>query len=187
MKKNLFKKLLKNRGFSWLSPKVKLKSSGIEGKGLFAVKGIGKGEIVNICGGAIVTQQEYERLQKEYGEFLFDYATQIADGFYLLGGLAKNELEDDDFLNHSCDPNCGIKGQNVVVAMRSIKKGEELTIDYAMIDSDPEISFGCNCAKKLCRRLVKGSDWKIASLQKRYRGYFSWYIEDKIDKMSRRK
>lgn len=179
-KTRLLRNVLKRRGFSWLSPKARLKKSGIQGHGLFATGPIRKGEVVNICGGAIITDKEYAALEKDYGEFLFHYATQIADGFYLLGGLVQEELEDDDFINHSCNPNCGLNGQIAVAAMRDIKKGEELTIDYAMIDSASGISFECKCGLKSCRRKIKGSDWKIAALQKRYKGHFSWYIEEKI-------
>lgn len=180
MKKNIIEKVLKKRGFSWLSPKVRLRSSGIQGRGIFAVSDIKKGETVNICGGVIITEKEYRKLKKEYEKFLFNYATEIADGFYLLGGLGEKELEADDFLNHSCNPNCGVKGQVVVVAMRGIRKGEELTLDYAMIDSDPEIAFDCACGAKECRRVITGGDWKKKSLQRKYKGYFSWYIQEKI-------
>jgi uncharacterized protein len=181
MKNNLTREVLKRRGFSWLSPKVKLKHSGIQGKGLFAVHKIAKSEIVNICGGAIITEAEYTALEKKYADFLFNYATQIADGFYLLGGLGKRELEDDDFLNHSCDPNCGIKGQLVVVAMKDIAAGDELSLDYAMIDDAPGVSFSCSCGSPYCRSVITGGDWRNSGLQKRYKGYFSWYIQEKID------
>lgn len=179
-KTKLLNSVLKRRGFSWLSPKVRLKKSGIQGRGLFATGDIRRGEVVNICGGAIITDNEYAALERDYGEFLFHYATQIADGFYLLGGLSHEELEDDDFINHSCSPNCGLNGQIAVVSMRDIKKGEELTIDYAMIDSGPWISFACRCGLEVCRKKISGNDWESPMLQKKYKGYFSWYIEEKI-------
>ncbi len=180
MKKRLQREVLQQRGFSWLSPKVKLTLSGIQGKGLFAIQAIKKGELVNLCGGTIITEAEYARLEKRHAAFLFNYATKIAQGLYLLGGLGVDELEDDDFLNHSCDPNCGIRGQIAVVAMRDIKKGEELTLDYAMIDDDPAITFPCRCGSSQCRRIISGDDWKSIRLQKKYNGYFSWYIQERI-------
>lgn len=33
------------------------------------------------------------------------------------------------FLNHACEPNVGIQGQIVFVAMRNVAAGEELTLD----------------------------------------------------------
>jgi len=182
-KRTLVTEVLGNRGFSWLSPKVQLMASGIQGKGLFAVQNIKKSELVNMCGGAIITEKDYEKLEKKYKAFLFNYATQIADGLYLLGGLGEDELEADDFLNHSCSPNCGVKGQFAIVAMRDIKKGEELSLDYAMIDVDPSVTFPCACGARTCRKIISGDDWKKPVLQKKYKGYFSWYIEEKIKKL----
>ena len=42
------------------------------------------------------------------------------------------------FLNHSCEPNVGVQGQIVFVAMRDVAAGEELTLDYGTIDHDAE-------------------------------------------------
>ena len=61
-----------------------------------------------------------------------------------------------------------------------IKKGEEITFDYAMTDDDPEDYFECNCGVKNCRKMITGNDWKMKSLQKKYRGYFSLYIQEQI-------
>jgi D-alanine-D-alanine ligase len=57
--------------------------------------------------------------------------------------------------NHSCDPNCAYDGLDVV-ALRKIKKGEELTLDYAQfLDKNME-PFHCNCGSKNCRGLIMG-------------------------------
>ena len=40
------------------------------------------------------------------------------------------------FLNHCCDPNVGVKGQIVFVAMRDIQPSKEITQDWAMTDDD---------------------------------------------------
>lgn len=37
------------------------------------------------------------------------------------------------FLNHSCEPNVGVQGQTVFVALRDVLVGEELTLDYGTI------------------------------------------------------
>lgn len=39
----------------------------------------------------------------------------------------------------------------------------------------------CNCAAKSCRGVIDGHDWRRPELQARYRGYFSWYLQRKID------
>jgi len=63
--------------------------------------------------------------------------------------------------------------------MRDIEPGEELTFDYAMTEST-QYSLKCECGAKNCRKLVTGDDWKILKLQKKYCGYFSNYLQEKI-------
>ena len=176
--KKIFNEILKNRGYSYLSPKVEVKKSGIQGKGMFAKAAFKKGEIVNIAAGFIIDRKEFEKIDKTETDFLDNYSFPVAEGFYMIsfGG----NLEKDDFFNHSCNPNCGMKGQIIFVAMRDIKKGEELTFDYAMTDANSDDFLICNCGAKNCRKKIRGDDWKLPELQKRYKGYFSWYIEEKI-------
>ena len=83
------------------------------------------------------------------------------------------------FLNHSCEPNVGFGGNSVLIAIRDIEAEEELTTDYALFD-DFDGSMECHCGPLLCRGRIDGRDWKRNDLQKRYRGYFSWYLERKI-------
>ena len=61
------------------------------------------------------------------------------------------------FLNHSCEPNVGVQGNIIFVAMRDVAAGEELTIDYAMIDDD-DARMDCGCGTPSCRRVVTGRD-----------------------------
>lgn len=164
---------------SYLSDKVRVYSSGIHRKGVFARKPIKKDEIIAVWGGFIITQKEFQRLARTRFKNIDDYATKIADGFYMVS-CKRGGLEDDDFFNHSCSPNAGIKGNILMVAMRNIKAGEEITYDYAMTDADFDYSFLCSCGSQACRKRITTEDWKIPALQRHYKGYFSWYIEEKI-------
>jgi hypothetical protein len=83
------------------------------------------------------------------------------------------------FINHSCTPNVGIRGQIIFVALRDISAGEELTYDWAMEENRPDRTR-CRCGTRRCRRVLTGQDWKIPGLQRRYRGYFSSYLAEKI-------
>lgn len=104
----------------------------------------------------------------------------ISDEF-VLAPLNDQEVESVMmFLNHSCEPNVGILGQIIFVAMRDIDRGEELTTDYAMFGANPK-PMRCNCRSAGCRGLITDSDWKIGELQEKYRGYFSSYIQLKIN------
>ena len=65
-------------------------------------------------------------------------------------------------VNHSCDPNCGVRinpdvGGFDFVARRPIAAGQEITFDYAMrnyvIEHFPAV---CLCGTQLCRGAVTG-------------------------------
>jgi SET domain-containing protein len=161
---------------SFISPKAtKGASSDIEGRGLIAVAPIAAGEIVAIKGGHILDRRTLSRVRRRIAASYM----QIDDLFYI-GALRSAEVvRNKIFINHSCEPNLGIRGQITYVALRAIKAGEELTYDWAMEENAPTITR-CACGARLCRGILTGQDWKLASLQKRYRGYFSAYIEEKI-------
>lgn len=175
--------------YSFLTQKAEVKKSSIEGVGVFAKKKIRKGEVVAIFGGRILSYKEIDELDRiDKDVRLEDVAEsiQIYDSHYLTGIGLPDPLEPSDFLNHSCEPNLGIKGQVVLVAMRDIQPGEELTFDYAMIETR-DMRFRCRCQSKNCRGLITKDDWKLQTLQKKYKGYFSWFIEEKIDKLTLKK
>jgi hypothetical protein len=44
--------------------------------------------------------------------------------------------------------------------MRDIEKGEELTYDYSLADSNPNFSINCSCGSRDCRKTITGNDWK---------------------------
>jgi uncharacterized protein len=71
------------------------------------------------------------------------------------------------------------------VAMREIQIGEQVTFDYAMClyrkNEDEAYVFDCHCGSKNCRGQITDEDWKIRNLQDRYRGYFQWFLQEKID------
>lgn len=151
-------------------------ASGIAGRGLHAVESIAAGEVVAVKGGHIVTTQTLRTLPHP----LPNSEVQIADGLHLVA-LTQAEYEPVMlFINHSCEPNVGFGGNTVLVAMRDVAVGEELTTDYAMFD-DYDGEMGCTCGTPRCRRVIDGHDWQLPELQTRYRGYFSWYLQRKID------
>ncbi len=159
---------------SYLSPKTRVKKSTIEGQGLFAVKRIKKRELVGIKGGHIIDWKTLDR----HKDIIGDSYLQIDDDF-VLAPLKKSEVEKVMmFFNHSCEPNVGVRGDISFIAMRDIQPGEELTIDYAMIDDD-YYRMKCNCGLKICRKTITGKDWKRKYLQRKYKGFFSAFIQKK--------
>lgn len=87
-------------------------------------------------------------------------------------------------VNHSCAPNVGMGGNVLLVSMRDIAAGEELTIDYALFMADPGFAMECRCGTAACRGTVTGTDWTRAELQQRYRGWFSWWLQREITGLS---
>jgi len=161
--------------FIYRSPKTEVKKSSIEGVGLYAKEDIGKGEVVSLKTGHIVTEEQLKKVEEECG----DYWLQVRDNFFLTP-LTKKEAKDTAlYINHSCDPNVGADGDIGLVTMRDVAKGEELCFDYAM-DTTTDYRLECNCGSKLCRKIVTGEDWKRKDLQDRYGMHFSWYILKKI-------
>jgi hypothetical protein len=84
-------------------------------------------------------------------------------------------------LNHSCDPNLGWAGDHALVAIRAIAAGEELTLDYATVITDPDFVMMCHCETYRCRQVIEGTDWQIPQLQKRYAGFWSPAVQRLID------
>jgi uncharacterized protein len=160
---------------SYRSPKTVIGRSLIAGCGLFADAAIAQGEIVCVKGGHLLQKAEFEK----YRGVANEAELQIADDLFL---APMNEAEFESvmmFLNHSCEPNVGIQGQIVFVALRDIASGEELTLDYATIDHDSE-PMTCGCGVPTCRRFITGRDWEQPELQQKYGDYFAWYLLEKI-------
>jgi uncharacterized protein len=162
---------------SWVSPKVKKGDpSRLHGRGLFAAEPIGTGEVVAVKGGHIVDTEALARLSLG----LQNSEIQITERLHL-AALTEDEYEAVMlFLNHSCEPNVGFAGNVVLVAMRDVAVDEELTTDYALFDTSVG-EIACACGASTCRRRVTGQDWKLPELQARYSGYFSWYLQRRID------
>lgn len=160
---------------SYISGKARIRRSSIHGKGLFAVGRISAGEVVAAKGGHIFNGSMRARLNKTLGPA----EIQIGEDLFI-GPVTSDERDGSMlYINHSCEPNVGVNGQIVFVAMRDIEPGEELTHDWAMTDDD-EGEMECNCGSKACRGKVTGKDWQKKSLQKKYRGFMSSYLVDRI-------
>ena len=161
---------------SWISPKArKGVPSGIAGRGLFAVEAIDAGEVVAVKGGHIVDSSTLATLPAR----LQNSEIQIAEGLHLVA-LTEEEYEPVMlFINHSCEPNVGFAGNVVLAAMRDVAAAEELTTDYALFDV-PETAMACGCGTPGCRGTITGDDWRDPALRRRYAGWLSRYLADRL-------
>lgn len=161
---------------SYLSPKTQVRESVIHGRGLFATADIAKDEVVAVKGGHIVNR---EILRRQIAPKLGPVEIQIGDDLFIAPMTDEERELSMLYSNHSCDPNLGLRGEITFVAMRNIRTGEELTHDWALTDDD-DYSVECNCRSSHCRGTLTGKDWQRPELQKRYAGYFSRYLAEKI-------
>jgi len=166
------------RPLSYRSDKTEVRSSRIHGKGLFATSPISRDEIVAIKGGHIISGQV---LREEVSPRLGPVEIQIDDDLYIAPVTPEEREGSMLYSNHSCDPNLGMRGELTFVAIRDIAAGEELTHDWCTTDDDDYV-VQCNCGSANCRRTLTGKDWQKPELQKKYCGYFSGYLQKKIDR-----
>lgn len=156
------------------SKKVEIKSTHL-GKGLFAKEDIKKDEFI-----AGFYDEIYEvKSVIELPDEARNYAIQFAEHKFRnpsANGMAINS-------NHSCEPNCGIRGLFDLVAMRNIKSGEELTWDYAMTeDLDWKVPGGkCLCGSNRCRGKILPYRDLPKEIREEYKDYTSEWLKRKYN------
>ena len=78
-------------------------------------------------------------------------------------------------MNHSCEPNAGLKNDRYLVAIENIAKGEEVNIDYSTLFLEGW-SMKCECGRKSCRKLISTFDTLSPKDQERLKDYISSYV-----------
>lgn len=147
--------------------KIEVRDSAQHGRGVFATAPIVKGERILRFGGPRIHRNALDP---------DDYHLQIAEDYYF--GPSGRE---DDYVNHSCEPNAAFGAELDLVALRDIGTGEEITWDYSTaIDEAGFNGFPCSCGSIRCRgRVVSFRDlpedarqrlrpWLIPYLQAKY-------------------
>ncbi len=67
---------------------------------------------------------------------------------------------------HSCDPNmhCDMSTQTFT-AIKDIKPGDFLTMDYETTEDELYRSFECQCGAHNCKKLIKGKIFRLQHIQ----------------------
>ncbi|GAA4779830.1 hypothetical protein GCM10023219_29690 [Stakelama sediminis] len=63
----------------------------------------------------------------------------------------------DDLVNHSCDPNAGLRFTDkgvLLIALRDIAAGDEITWDYSTTLAENNWHMICQCRSEQCRRVI---------------------------------
>ncbi|HUI70510.1 MAG TPA: SET domain-containing protein-lysine N-methyltransferase, partial [Spirochaetia bacterium] len=94
------------------------------------------------------------------------YALQIGPDLYIgaSGGL-------DDYINHSCEPNAGLRISGTTVdlyAIRDIKPGEEILFDYSTTLDEDDFTMSCQCSTPSCRRVIRDGKYLPPEVWQRY-------------------
>ncbi|MBP6860194.1 MAG: SET domain-containing protein-lysine N-methyltransferase [Candidatus Pacebacteria bacterium] len=130
--------------------------SKIKGGGLFAARAFRRGGRIIRMSGKRMSERQIDKLI-ERGKLRLDDPFEISNGRYIV-------LDPLPLLaNHSCNPNAGVRGIDELVALRAIKKGEEITYDYSTMvgDTAPHETpwtMRCRCGGKTCR--TKVGNWR---------------------------
>jgi SET domain-containing protein len=116
---------------------VLVRKSAIHGKGVFAARDFQKGEVILVWHPKLTTPAVAKRSP---------FAEWIDNKPYLL-------QTPERFVNHSCAPN-SVVHERSDVALRAIKKGEEITSDYRKTMPGGK-TFPCHCQHPQCGKLVR--------------------------------
>jgi len=142
--------------FSYLHKKLNIQT--ISGKSfVYATESILQGETVAVWGGRVVHKDDLNSLLNETPYL------QISEDLFMVSPVYDDGPDAISLIRHSSNPNCGFQGQISLVAMRDIQIGEEISYDPFMNAST-----------------AKGG-YLDKSVRQKYYGYFSDYLQRKID------
>ncbi len=83
------------------------------------------------------------------------------------------------YINHSCNPNVFFDTENMVlVALRNIEIGEELTFFYPSTEWSMDRAFNCICQSENCLGYIQGAAHLPLDVLTKYK--LSDYIQQKI-------
>ena len=127
------------------------------GKGVFAKKGILKGENILKFHGSLINFREATAKGDKKGNPL-----QIKENVYF------DTEPPGVFVNHSCNPNAGIKDDIKLIALKEIKKDEEVYYDYSTTMDEDDWEMECGCQATNCRKVIRDFKFLPTDLRKKY-------------------
>lgn len=156
------------------------------GWGIFAARDLARDEVVYTAPTAHVPARASVFYRLPDGQEL-----AIDQRFYMTKVLERDEGGEemyeftwfDSFVNSSCEPNAcyreppGVTDQ-VVVALRDIAAGEQITVDYDTIDWVNPDPFVCRCGAAGCVRVKRGLRFRSASDRQRLDAISTSYVRD---------
>ena len=137
--------------------RLQVRKSGVHGKGVFALQPIKRGEtIIEYTGETISWPEALRRHPHDPSQPDHTFYFHIDDAHVIDGKVGGNASR---WINHACAPNVEAddqSGQVFLLALRTIKPGEELFFDYGLVIEErytPALKkrFECRCGSNNCR------------------------------------
>jgi|SRR3989344_1574210 len=131
------------------------------GKGIFTDSNIKKDEIIMEFKGNLINYKETKKYR-----YFEDHCLQIDENLYI-----GPDGKEDDFINHSCNPNYFVKINDkraFLIGLKNISKGEEITYDYSTTLDEDDWEMDCNCKESICRKRVRDFKYLPKKLQQKY-------------------
>ena len=157
---------------------IELRPSMIDkgGVGVFAVMNIKKGQKIaeGIHGEDykdIIPWMDYKKFPRNIKEKINAFCIGTLNGFIPPNNVDFAALTSEWYFNHSCNGNVGFNKNGDFITLRNIKKGEELSYDYGLAESNPKFRMKCTCNSKKCRKIITGNDWKNITLRQKWLPY----------------
>jgi len=158
---------------------VAVRSSPIEGLGMFALRPFSPGERIRRIN--VVREVTSEApLREDLGERA-DHC-DYPDGKVVLLGFP------DRHVNHSCNPNAYVLYKEdgcYLVARRDIRAGEEVTCDYN-INISGGTAWPCHCGAARCRGTTVGDFFLLPpDIQREYRPLLAdWFVRRNAERLA---
>ncbi len=128
------------------------------GLSTFAARNIAKGEIITVFKGPLLTSYKQTQTREH-----IDHYFQIGVNLYQ-GKMSSRRRP----VNHSCNPNSGIIGSMTLIAIRNIKKDEEICFDYSTTMYNDPSRMKCSCGEKTCRHVIREFRYLPTKIKERY-------------------
>jgi hypothetical protein len=146
---------------------VVVRRAGRKGQGVFALRGFSKGEFVfRKVQGLAIANRNVCKLSKEQQQHIC--AIDLDSSAVWRPPAC--------YLNHSCEPNAMCRGDRIL-AWKTIKEGDEITIDYRLLVSDGGL-WRCFCGTRSCAGEVVGGFFGLSSQrQALYLQYAARYVQ----------
>ena len=133
-----------------LSPDKVLLVDGLNaGRGVIALRDFKAGDTLLEFKGKLCALDQLPKPEDKES----DYYLQIGPNLFI-----GPSGEVDDYVNHSCRPNCDIQvvgTRAFLIARHAIIVGEELTFDYASTMYNDPWTMKCKCGYPECRQIIK--------------------------------